>query len=126
MNERIKLIRENAKLTQEAFGKKIGSARNTIANYENGNRTPSNAIILSICRQFSVNEEWLLTGKGDMYQLIEDEVATYVSQLLESKDNPVYELIIAIMKTYSKLDLNSQDVVKIFAGQLLENLKSRD
>ena len=67
MNNRIKLIRDNANLTQDAFGKIIGSARNTIANYENGNRKPSNAVITSICREFNVNEEWLRTGEGDMY-----------------------------------------------------------
>ncbi len=64
MNERIKRIRKYFKLTQDEFGKRIGSARNTIANYENSNRTPSNSVILSICREFGVNEIWLRTGEG--------------------------------------------------------------
>ena len=64
MNERLKALRNKLNLTQEEFGKKIGSARNTIANYEMGNRTPSNAIITSICREFGVNEVWLRTGDG--------------------------------------------------------------
>ena len=42
VNKRIKEIRHSNKLSQEEFGKAIGSARNTIANYENGNRNPSN------------------------------------------------------------------------------------
>lgn len=67
VNSRIKLIRESENLTQDAFGKRIGSARNTIANYENGNRTPSNAVIISICKEFGVNEEWLRTGEGEMF-----------------------------------------------------------
>lgn len=66
MNNRIKKIRETLNLTQEEFGKKIGTARNTIANYESGNRKPSNAIITSICREFDINEEWLRYGIGDM------------------------------------------------------------
>ena len=64
MNERLKELRNKLNLTQEEFGKKIGSARNTIANYETGNRNPSNAIITSICREFNVNEVWLRTGEG--------------------------------------------------------------
>ena len=64
MNERIKELRNKLNLTQEEFGKKIGSARNTIANYETGTRNPSNAIITSICREFNVNEVWLRTGEG--------------------------------------------------------------
>lgn len=39
MNERLKLLRETLKLSQDEFGKRIGSARNTIANYELGRRT---------------------------------------------------------------------------------------
>lgn len=65
MNTRIKAIREGCGLTQEEFGKRIGSARNTIANYETGNRKPSNVVITSICREFNINEEWLRTGDGE-------------------------------------------------------------
>ena len=67
MNERLKQLRDHLELTQEEFGKRIGSARNTIANYEAGNRVPSNAILLSICREFNVNETWLRTGNGEMF-----------------------------------------------------------
>ena len=35
--------------------------------YETGIRSPSDAIIVSICREFGVNEEWLRTGKGEMF-----------------------------------------------------------
>ena len=48
MNERLKELRDSLGFTQEEFGKKIGSARNTIANYEMGKRVPSNAVILSV------------------------------------------------------------------------------
>lgn len=64
LNDRIKRVRTSLQLTQEDFGKKIGSARNTIANYETGNRNPSNAVIIAICREFNVNEDWLRTGAG--------------------------------------------------------------
>lgn len=90
MNSRIKKIRENEDLTQDAFGKKIGSARNTIANYEMGNRTPSNAVITSICREFNVNETWLRTGEGEMYLPVcrEKELAELTTTfLLEESDS---------------------------------------
>lgn len=64
MNKRLKSIRKRLNLTQEEFGRKIGSARNTIANYEMGKRTPSNAVITLICKEFGVNEIWLRTGEG--------------------------------------------------------------
>lgn len=64
LGARIKRLRESKGWTQEIFGKHIGSARNTIANYEMNNRVPSNAVILSICRETGANEVWLRTGEG--------------------------------------------------------------
>lgn len=64
---RIRAIRKNAHLTQTEFGEKIGVKGNSITSYETGLRKPSNAIILSICREFSINEEWLRTGNGEMF-----------------------------------------------------------
>lgn len=64
MKDRIKKIRKRLKLTQEEFGKRIGLARNSIASYETGRREPTNSVIISICREFGVNELWLRTGDG--------------------------------------------------------------
>ena len=67
MKDRIKKIRKESGLTQVDFGERIGVKGNTITNYENGLRTPTDAVILSICREFDVNEEWLRNGTGEMF-----------------------------------------------------------
>lgn len=67
LKDRIKMIRKNAGLTQQQFAAQIGVSRNTIATYETSLRTPIDAIILSICREFGINESWLRTGNGKMY-----------------------------------------------------------
>ena len=67
MDERIKELRKSMKMTQAEFGKRIGVRPNTITNYETGLRTPSDATILAICREFGVSETWLRTGEGDMF-----------------------------------------------------------
>lgn len=129
MNKRIKEIREYSKLTQDEFGKKIGSARNTIANYENGNRKPSNSVILSICREFNVNEEWLRSGQGDMFikRLPVDEVSDYVEELLEysGEGNPFFDIIIEMMKTYKELDDKSQVVIRNYFGSIKESINKK-
>lgn len=66
LKDRIKEVRKHFNLTQTDFGTKIGVKGNTITGYETGLRTPSDAVILSICREFNVSEEWLRTGKGEM------------------------------------------------------------
>jgi transcriptional regulator with XRE-family HTH domain len=67
MKDRIKEVRKNAGMTQGQFGGVIGVAQTTIAGYENGSREIPNSAILSICREFGVNEVWLRTGAGEMY-----------------------------------------------------------
>ena len=66
MNERIKQIRKNASLTQEAFATRLGLTRNFIAQVEMGVKEPSDRTIRDICREFGVNEIWLREGIGDM------------------------------------------------------------
>lgn len=101
VNTRIKLIRENEGLTQEEFGKRIGSARNTIANYETGNRTPSNAVITSICREFNINEKWLRTGEGEMQATIsqDERFAINVGKLQRTDDETIIRWVNMIAET---------------------------
>ena len=67
MNERIKKLRKALELTQQEFADKIGTKRNTVANYETNRNEPSNSVISLICREFCVNEQWLRTGEGEMF-----------------------------------------------------------
>lgn len=67
IGDRIKKIRREFDLTQEAFASRIGSVQNTITGYESGRRNPSAPIISLICREFGVNEQWLRDGIGDIY-----------------------------------------------------------
>lgn len=85
MKDRIKAIRKHYNLTQTEFGDRIGVKGNTITNYENDLRNPSDAIIVSICREFNVNEDWLRSGTGDMFQPISksDQIADMMSDVLK-------------------------------------------
>lgn len=66
MNQRILKLRKSLDLTMEEFGKKLGVTRSAISNIESGKRNLTEQMIISICREFSVNEEWLRTGNGEM------------------------------------------------------------
>lgn len=125
MNERIKDIRKKEGLSQQKFADKLGIARGNIAAYEVGKNAPSDAVISLICSKFNVNKDWILTGKGDMYDIPEDEVAAVVSDLLE-ESNPFYDIIISIMKSYKKLDDKSQAALNSLIQELMENMKRED
>lgn len=67
IGDRLKRLRKELDLTQEAFASRIGSVQNTITGYESGRRNPSAPVISLICREFDVNEEWLRSGTGEMF-----------------------------------------------------------
>lgn len=68
MNTRIKKLRKSLDLTQQEFASRIGTTANVLTNYETGRRSPSSSVINNICKTFKVNEEWLRTGGGEMFQ----------------------------------------------------------
>ena len=67
MHNRIREVRKALHMTQADFGAKIGVRGNTVTGYETGQRAPSDAVIVSICREFHVDEHWLRTGDGKMF-----------------------------------------------------------
>ena len=64
MNERFKEVRKTLGLTQSEFGKSLGISNTAISKIEKGENNVSESNIISICREFGVNEEWLRTGVG--------------------------------------------------------------
>lgn len=104
MKERIKQVRKDFKLTQVEFGEKIGVKGNTITNYENGLRNPTDAVILSICREFSVNEHWLRTGEGEPYiKGSDDELAELVGRLYKDKGSMRYKMSLELCRSMEKM-----------------------
>ncbi len=126
MNNRIKELRKELKYSQDEFGLKINLSRSHVASIENGLKNITDRVINDICREFNVNEEWLRTGAGEMFKKVpeEDEVALYISELLEDNgNNPIFTIIKEIMHTYSQLDNKSQEVLKDYGNKLLTNLR---
>lgn len=127
MNTRILSVRKNAGLTQQAFADRIGVKRNTVAVYESGGCNVSDSVIKNICNEFSVNEKWLRTGEGDMYIPIEDETAAVVASLLDN-NNPLFDLIVTVVREYNKLDDKSKLVINHFIDTLIaqQEYKNQD
>lgn len=112
-------------MTQVEFGEKIGVKGNTITNYENGIRTPTDAVILSICREFNINEEWLRSGEGEMKLVssIDDEIMKYTGLLLKDKENFVAQKIKRFIVNYEKLSAEDKKVIEKLMRQMFEDEK---
>lgn len=120
MKDRIKQIRKLNKMNQTEFGAKIGVKGNTIGNYELGLRNPSDAVILSICREFNINEEWLRNGTKPMKKN-DGDISECLNNFI-SENNPFYDIIKGIIKTYVNLDEKSQKTIQNFSEELLKEL----
>lgn len=64
MNERIKLLRKQLELSQEAFGARLEITKASVSRIESGINNPSDQTLKLICKEFNVNEDWLRTGAG--------------------------------------------------------------
>ncbi len=97
MNERVKQLRKALGLSGEKFGARLGVTRTAVSLIESGKNNLSEANILSICREFNVNEEWLRTGNGDMFSALSQ---LSLDDLMADAD----PIDIEIMKAYFTLD----------------------
>lgn len=97
MNERIKELRKSLGLTQLEFGEQVGVKANTIGNYEIGLRTPSDAVIRAICREFNVNENWLRTGEGEMFNPQDEKLAAFIGSLVADDSEPFKRRMVELL-----------------------------
>lgn len=103
MHERIKKLRkEYLKLSQEAFGERLGVSRSVINNIErNCLARPDQklSLIKLMCKDFGVNEEWLLYGNEPMFSTSE----TFSLEEF-AKEREMSDLELEILKTYFEID----------------------
>lgn len=118
IRDRTKMVRENLKLTQSKFANKLSLERSTVSLIERHRRNVTERTIKDICREFNVNEKWLRTGEGTMFNEIppDDELSQYLGELLKPDDKN--EFIKKIVLTYMRLDDNGKKIIRDFAESL--------
>lgn len=67
LNNRIHILRKTLDLSQKEFAEKIGLKQNAVRYLEKSDSKITEQNIKAICYQFSVNEQWLRTGIGEMF-----------------------------------------------------------
>lgn len=120
MNERVKQLREALGLSQEALGARVGVTRGSISRLESGTNSVTPAMVISLCREFNVNEEWLRNGTGEMFNSLsqEEELAYIVGQALPQADDYVKDTFIALGRLSQEFTADDWKVVKRFVDAL--------
>lgn len=67
MNKRLRELRKSLKLTQTEFASKLGMVQNAYSKIETAENALTEKNISLICLMYGVNEVWLRTGAGDMF-----------------------------------------------------------
>lgn len=119
IGERIKELRlsQEPRMSQEQFARRIGATPTVISRYEAGLREVPSTVIHSVCREFNVNREWLVNGRGEMTvptaSKTLDEVARRYSESRTFR---------AILDVYAELDDASRDMFERYIERLTEVL----
>lgn len=103
MKDRLKELRKALHLTQQKLADKLGVKQNTIAQYEMGRNEPSDAVIVSICREFGVSEDWLRNGNGDMFipMTRDEEIASFIGGVQADVDDTFKKRFISALAKLS-------------------------
>lgn len=89
IGERVKELRKQINLTQQAFADRLNLKRNTVGSYEVNVVEPSGRTISDICREFNVNETWLRTGEGEMFNQItqSEKLAAFLADITANEED---------------------------------------
>lgn len=130
MNNRFKRLRKDElRMTQKEFAAKINLSENFVWMIEKGERVPSDRTILDICREFNVNETWLRTGEGEMFNDMSraDRLSSEFGRLMRISvsDNPSEgeKLKLKLISFLAQLDSDSWEVLAKIAAQWLDENK---
>ena len=124
MNERIKLLRTSLDKSQEEFGRILGLSKSGVSEIEAGRRnvTDQHIIMLKNCSEFNLNEEWLRTGKGEMFleKTVDEEIASFIGKIQMDDTNNFKKRFISAL---SKLD---EDEWEVLEKIVLDMCKEKD
>lgn len=117
IGERIKELRLNQKprMSQEQFAQKIGATSTAISRYESNLREVPSTIIHSICREYGINREWLISGKGEMIVKTDSQTLDKIARRYSASHT-----FRAMLDVYAQMDEDGQRAVERYI-ELLAN-----
>jgi len=91
IQDRILLLREKLKLTQDQFAIKSGISRATLAKIENKAQKPTLECINTIVNEFHITYDWIMAGKGEIFTEKSYKIEFNSKQVDEPENNYGYQ-----------------------------------
>lgn len=121
IGKRIASIIESLGIKKVEFAKAINVDQSFISQITSGKRNPSDRTIADICREFGVNEIWLRTGEGEMFDPVtpDEELAEFFGDILAGEPDFKRRFIYAL----SRLSSEQWEMLEKVATQLVADTK---
>lgn len=106
VRDRIRAARKALKMNQTDFAERLGLKQNSISVLENSDKAAvTDKTIKLICVTFNINEDWLRTGKGEMYGASphEREFKTIFDKLTPDTQQYLLTMAKGLLKVQQKL-----------------------
>lgn len=119
LNERVKYLRkEIIKKTQQDFSDEIKISRSNLGNIETGEVSVTERVMYLICEKFNVNETWLRTGEGEIFNpLTRNQVITDFAGDLIKEDGTFRKRLIEAL---AKMDESGWIALEKLANELIK------
>ena len=103
--DRIRLVRKSLSLNQAEFAGRIGLTQTSLSMIELEKSALTDKNIKLICATFAVDENWLRTGKGEMFgpsSPYEKELLEIFSKLTEETQEFILDMTRNLLKRQGK------------------------
>jgi transcriptional regulator with XRE-family HTH domain len=131
---RIKAVRIQNGLAQQAFAKSIGIAQGYLSELETGVKTPSETLLIALSYRFEIGIEWLMSGKGQMAgpkprqtldlefmrEVVETAEAVFEQEQVNISPSKKAELLVLLYETMITDEANHEEADR--KAFLLENI----
>jgi len=113
---RIGELIETLKIKKVRFAERLRIDQSYVTQLTGGKRKPSDRLVADICREFSVNEQWLRYGEGDMFTTTtEDQINLLLKELKADETSS------RIIRGYFTLNEADRGVVKRFIEAIINS-----
>lgn len=115
--ERVREIRKTLNLTLEKFGMKLGVGKQAISKIEKGENSITEQMAISICREYSVNYDYLISGEGEMFDTLPQ---TILEELCKQYDLDDFDKI--LLEMYLEMTGSQRDVLKQTIREMIQKI----
>jgi transcriptional regulator with XRE-family HTH domain len=109
INQRVKKLRKELKLTQNGFSSVITISAGQLACIETDKRVVNDRTIKLICDSFNVSDKWLRTGKGPVFTEGKDTKYTKLIALYDILEPKYQDFIMGAINTFLKIQKEEDD-----------------